>query len=193
MSDIKKALQHRISMQKIVGTYYQHVDGTSFSAPIVASVIAQMIEANPNLNPRRVKQILTQTTDKLFNVPKEKQGYGLIHARKAVKEALNDIHRIGYNRPMSPHVKGKIITFYYIDDTATSVSVAGDFNGWNSTSDFFIKEGKNLWKLDKEIKSVGSYRYKFVVDGKIWKLDKENENKEPDGFGSFNNRLNIFI
>lgn len=193
ISDIKKAIQHRISMQKIVGTYYQHVDGTSFSAPIVASVIAQMIEANPNLNPRRVKQILTQTTDKLFNVPKEKQGYGLIHARKAVKEALNDIHRIGYNRPMSPHVKGKIITFYYIDDKATSVSVAGDFNGWNSTSDFFIKEGKNLWKLEKEIKSVGSYRYKFVVDGRIWVLDKENENKEPDGFGSFNNRLNIFI
>lgn len=192
-SDIKRAIQHRISMQKIVGTYYQHVDGTSFSAPIVASVIAQMIEANPNLNPRRVKQILTQTTDKLFNVPKEKQGHGLIHARKAVKEALNDIHRIGYNRQMSPHVKGKIITFYYIDDKATSVSVAGDFNGWNSTSDFFIKEGKNLWKLEKEIKSVGSYRYKFVINGKIWVLDKENENKEPDGFGSFNNRLNIFI
>lgn len=193
IEEIRKAIEHRISMQKIVGTYYQHVDGTSFSAPIVASVVAQMIEANPNLNPRRIKQILTQTTDKLFNVPVEKQGYGLIHARKAVKEALNDIHRIGYNRPMSPHVKGNRVTFYHVDSEAYSVALVGDFNGWNPYNDFLVKEGKNLWKLEKDLQSVGTYRYKFVINGKQWAYDKENENKEPDGFGGYNNLLNIFI
>lgn len=193
IKEIRKSIKNRIANQKIVGTYYQHVDGTSFSSPIVASVVAQMIEANPNLNPRRIKQILTQTTDKLFNVPIEKQGYGLIHARKAVKEALNDIHRIGYNRPMSPHVKETKVTFYYLDSEAHSISVAGDFNGWNPYSDFLIKEGKNLWKLEKEIKSGGNYRYKFVINGTKWVEDKENENKEPDGFGAFNSRLNIFV
>jgi serine protease AprX len=193
VSEIRKAINHRISFQKIVGTYYQHVDGTSFSAPIVASVIAQMIEANPDLNPRRIKQILTATTDKLFNVPAEKQGYGLIHARKAVKEALNDIHRVGYKRPMSPYVRENKATFYYMDPQANSVALVGDFNGWNPHNDFLVKEGKNIWRLEKEFKSVGSYRYKFVIDGKTWTFDKENENKEPDGFGGFNNRLNIFI
>jgi serine protease AprX len=191
--EIRKAIEHRIGFQKIVGTYYQHVDGTSFSAPIVASVIAQMIEANPDLNPRRIKHILTTTTDKLFNVPAEKQGYGLIHARKAVKEALNDIHRVGYKRPMSPFVKGNKVTFYFKDSQAQSVALVGDFNGWNPYNDFLVKEGKNTWKLDKDFKSIGSYRYKFVVDGKNWTFDPENENKEPDGFGGFNNRLNIFI
>lgn len=191
--EIRKAIEHRISMQKIVGTYYQHVDGTSFSAPIVASVIAQMIEANPDLNPRRIKQILTQTTDRLFNVPAEKQGYGLIHARKAVKEALNDIHRIGYNRPMSPHVRGTKVTFYCVDSEAYSIALVGDFNGWNPYNDFLVKEGKNLWKLEKELQSVGSYRYKFVINGKQWTYDKENENREPDGYGGYNNLLNIFI
>lgn len=193
IKEIKKSITNRINNQKIVGTYYQHVDGTSFSSPIVASVVAQMIEANPELNPRRIKQILTQTTDKLFNVPIEKQGYGLIHARKAVKEALNDIHRIGYNRPMSPHVKETKVTFYYLDSEAHSISVAGDFNGWNPYTDFLIKEGKNLWKLEKEIRSGGNYRYKFVINGTKWVEDKENENKEPDGFGAFNSRLNIFV
>ncbi len=193
VNEIRKAINHRISFQKIVGTYYQHVDGTSFSAPIVASVIAQMIEANPDLNPRRIKHILTTTTDKLFNVPAEKQGYGLIHARKAVKEALNDIHRVGYKRPMSPYVKGNRVTFYCVDSNAHSVALVGDFNGWNPYNDFLVKEGKNIWKLEKEFKSLGSYRYKFVIDGNNWTYDKENDNKEPDGFGGFNNRLNIFI
>lgn len=193
LEEIRKAIENRIKMQKIVGTYYQHVDGTSFSAPIVASVIAQMIEANPDLNPRRIKQILTQTTDRLFNVPAEKQGYGLIHARKAVKEALNDIHRVGYNRPMSPHVRGNKVTFYCIDSESYSIALVGDFNGWNPYNDFLVKEGKNLWKLEKELQSVGSYRYKFVINGTQWVYDKENENKEPDGYGGYNNLLNIFI
>lgn len=193
IAEIRKAIEGRINVQKIVGTYYQHVDGTSFSSPIVASVVAQMIEANPELNPRRIKQILTKTTDKLFNVPAEKQGYGLIHARKAVKEALNDIHRVGFNRPMSPYVKGNKATFYFVDPNAHSVALVGDFNGWNPYNDFLVKEGKSLWKLEKELQSVGSYRYKFVIDGNKWTYDKENENKEPDGFGGFNNRLNIFI
>lgn len=193
IDEIRKAIENRISMQKIVGTYYQHVDGTSFSAPIVASVIAQMIEANPDLNPRRIKQILTQTTDRLFNVPAEKQGYGLIHARKAVKEALNDIHRIGSNRQMSPHVRGNKVTFYYVDAEAHSIALVGDFNGWNPYNDFLVKEGKSLWKLERDLQSVGTYRYKFIVDGNQWVYDKENENREPDGFGGYNNLLNIFI
>ncbi|GIW21681.1 MAG: hypothetical protein KatS3mg068_0688 [Candidatus Sericytochromatia bacterium] len=190
---IRELLKNRIKEKKIIGTYYQHVDGTSFSSPIVASVIAQMLEANPNLNPRRIKQILTRTTDKLFNVPIERQGHGLIHARKAVKEAINDLHRIGANRPMSPFIQNKRVTFYYVDSEAHSVALVGDFNGWNPYNDFFIKEGYNLWKIEKEFASAGSYRYKFVVDGKKWVTDRENENKEPDGFGGFNNRLNIFI
>ncbi|MFN8674632.1 MAG: S8 family serine peptidase [Candidatus Sericytochromatia bacterium] len=191
--EVKEFIARKIKANKIVGKYYQHVDGTSFSSPIVASVVAQMIEANPNLNPRRIKQILTQTTDQLWNIPKEKQGYGLIHARKAVKEALNDIHRIGYNRPVSPYVRKNKVTFYYVDPNAKSVAVAGSFNNWNKNSDLLVKEGKSLWKLEKEINKIGSYRYKFVIDGNIWTYDKENDNKEYDGFNGYNNILNIFV
>ncbi|PKL80423.1 MAG: hypothetical protein CVV27_00375, partial [Candidatus Melainabacteria bacterium HGW-Melainabacteria-1] len=83
---IHRLIQDWLRKQKIVGMHYQHVDGTSFSAPIVCSIIAQMLEANPDLTPRRIKQILCSTTDKIFNIEIEKQGHGLIHPRKCVKE-----------------------------------------------------------------------------------------------------------
>ncbi|HEY3580689.1 MAG TPA: S8 family serine peptidase [Pyrinomonadaceae bacterium] len=47
-----------LQQEKIVAAHYQHVDGTSFAAPIVASVVAQMIEANPRLTPGAIKNIL---------------------------------------------------------------------------------------------------------------------------------------
>ena len=34
-------------------SHYKRVDGTSFAAPIVTSIVAQMLEANPGLTPRR--------------------------------------------------------------------------------------------------------------------------------------------
>ena len=76
---IKAIIRAQIKEKKIIGSHYQHVDGTSFSAPIICSIIAQMLEANPQLSPRRVKEILCQTTDKIFNIDIEKQGHGLIH------------------------------------------------------------------------------------------------------------------
>ena len=44
-------------MGEIVATHYSHVDGTSFATPIVSSIVAQMIEANPKLTPGAVKNI----------------------------------------------------------------------------------------------------------------------------------------
>ena len=69
VTDIRKIIENRIKDQKIIRRYYQHVDGTSFASPIVASIIAQMLDANPDLTPKRIKEIITGTTDKIFNVP----------------------------------------------------------------------------------------------------------------------------
>ncbi|MBL8739758.1 MAG: S8 family serine peptidase, partial [Myxococcales bacterium] len=45
------ATRQRILEQKYISPSYQHVDGTSFAAPITTSVVAQMLEANPTLTP----------------------------------------------------------------------------------------------------------------------------------------------
>jgi serine protease AprX len=64
------------------------VDGTSVAAPIVSSVIAQMLEANPDLTPEQIRTILKQTAIPLDSIPAEKQGAGAINARGAVEAAL---------------------------------------------------------------------------------------------------------
>ena len=62
--------------------------GTSFATPIVASVVAQMLEANPRLTPQRVKRILMDTAIRLENVAVERQGWGSIIPGRAVTRAL---------------------------------------------------------------------------------------------------------
>ena len=73
--------------QKIVSGHYKYVDGTSFAAPIVSAVVAQMLEANPQLSPYQVKKILIDTASRLPNVPVDRQGWGVINPAKAVAKA----------------------------------------------------------------------------------------------------------
>jgi serine protease AprX len=74
--------------QKVISRHYKHVDGTSFSAPIVASVVAQMLEANPALTPQQVKRILIATSARLPEVSIDQQGWGVIKPATAVARAL---------------------------------------------------------------------------------------------------------
>jgi serine protease AprX len=72
----------------VIDEHYKMVDGTSFAAPIVTSVVAQMLEANPHLRPLEVKRILLQTARRLPNVEVDRQGWGAIQPKAAVERAL---------------------------------------------------------------------------------------------------------
>lgn len=78
------AVSARINRQKYISVDYQHVDGTSFAAPIAASVAAQMLEANPNLTPAQVREGLLATAAPMPQYPKIQQGAGLLRPRQAV-------------------------------------------------------------------------------------------------------------
>jgi len=82
-------LQERIHAHKLIDSHHQHVDGTSVSAPIVASVIAQMLEANPSLTPTQIRAILATTAQPLEGTAAERQGAGILNAPEAVKAAIN--------------------------------------------------------------------------------------------------------
>jgi len=82
-------LQQRIHAHKLIDAHHQHVDGTSVAAPVVTSVIAQMLEANSCLTPQQIRAILTATAKRLLNVPLERQGSGILDAPQAVTAALN--------------------------------------------------------------------------------------------------------
>ena len=67
---------------------YKYVDGPSFAAPIVSSVCAQILEANPVLTPAQVKRILISSAERLPNCEIDRQGWGVIDPRRAVGMAL---------------------------------------------------------------------------------------------------------
>jgi serine protease AprX len=72
----------------VINQYYKYVDGTSFAAPIVSSIIACLLEANPELNPQQVKRILMDTAERVQSVAVERQGWGVVVPRRAIETAL---------------------------------------------------------------------------------------------------------
>lgn len=73
--------------QNVISGHYKHVDGTSFAAPIVGSIVAQMIEANEHLTPLAIKRILVETAERLPGIAPERQGFGVVRPRAAVAAA----------------------------------------------------------------------------------------------------------
>ena len=82
------AIDARIGRAKYISPDYQHVDGTSFASPIIASVAAQMLEANPRLTPADLREGLVTTAVPLDGVDKVRQGAGVVRARRAVEWAI---------------------------------------------------------------------------------------------------------
>src|SRR5688500_7603689 len=67
--------------------YYTTATGTSFSAPQVAGAVALMLEANPNLSPAEIKEILSRTATPLPKYFFHEAGAGMVNTHAAVLEA----------------------------------------------------------------------------------------------------------
>jgi serine protease AprX len=78
----------KIRDNNVISGNYKHVDGTSFAAPIVSSIAAQMLEAAPDLKPHEVKYALIRTAVRLPHVEVDRQGWGMVNPRSAVGLAL---------------------------------------------------------------------------------------------------------
>ena len=85
---IRQIITLKIRRENVITKHYKYVDGTSFAAPIVSSVAAQMIEANPHLTPSAIKKILISTAERLPHYEVDRQGWGVIDPRRAVELAL---------------------------------------------------------------------------------------------------------
>ena len=64
--------------------YYTHMSGTSMATPHVAGIIALMLEANPNLTPAQVKDIIEKTATNMTGREPWEVGAGHINAYAAV-------------------------------------------------------------------------------------------------------------
>ena len=85
---LRQIIALKLRQENLITKYYKYVDGTSFAAPIVSSVVAQMLEANPNLTPPQIKKILINTAERLPGYEVDRQGWGVINPRRAVESAV---------------------------------------------------------------------------------------------------------
>ncbi|HZH43815.1 MAG TPA: S8 family serine peptidase [Lysobacter sp.] len=67
--------------------FYTHMSGTSMAAPHVSGIVALMLEANPNLTPAQVKDILIRTASNMTGRGSWEVGAGHVNAYAAVAEA----------------------------------------------------------------------------------------------------------
>jgi serine protease AprX len=88
VSLLRQLITIKLQEGNVINKHYKFVDGTSFAAPIVSSIVACMLEANPKLTPQKVKRILIDTAERVASVEVERQGWGVVVPRKAVELAL---------------------------------------------------------------------------------------------------------
>ncbi len=86
---IRQIVALKLHAESVITRHYKFVDGTSFAAPIVSSVVAQMIEANPALTPQQIKRALINSAERLPHYEVDRQGWGVIDPRRAVEMALS--------------------------------------------------------------------------------------------------------
>jgi 1,4-alpha-glucan branching enzyme len=87
-------------------------------------------------------------------------------------------------------VNGNKVTFKYFAPNAKSVALAGSMNEWNVATNPLAKNEEGFWILEIEL-IVGTYQYKYVVDGNQWKADPKNQNTQEDGFGGINSIIEV--
>ena len=63
----------------------------------------------------------------------------------------------------------KKVRFEFYAPEAKEVSVAGNFNQWNSKANLMKKDKKGIWKTTLSVEP-GRYEYRFIADGN-WKND----------------------
>jgi len=88
VSLLRQLITIKLREGNVINEHYKFIDGTSFAAPIVSSIVACMLEANPKLTPQQVKRILIDTAERVDGVEVDRQGWGVVVPRKAGETAL---------------------------------------------------------------------------------------------------------
>jgi serine protease AprX len=96
---LRQLVALKIRNENVISGAYKHVDGTSFAAPIVSSVAATMLEANPALQPLDVKRMLITTARRIAGIDADRQGWGAVDAARAVALARSEAKTAERKRP----------------------------------------------------------------------------------------------
>jgi len=150
--------------------HFARFSGTSMASPMVAGVVALILEANPYLSPLQIKTIIKETArqDNFTGViPSEgspKWGAGKINAYAAVKLALNTVGVIEINQ--------KETFTIYPNPALDELKIKGDLLP-NFVEIIDFKGNVSKREIQNETISIsdlkqGSYLLRFQKDGKIY-------------------------
>jgi 1,4-alpha-glucan branching enzyme len=105
--------------------------------------------------------------------------------------------RMGEARPTTvsvtqsygPRQIGDSVLFVAFYPEATTVQIAGDFNGWQPEKNPMTKASGGTWQTRVSL-AKGVYRYRLVVD-RHWQHDPHNNMTEPNPYGELNSVLKV--
>jgi serine protease AprX len=108
------------------------ISGTSFSAPVVAGTVAQMLARHPNLTPDQVKGELMQTARPVPNAPAGGAGVGEVSAYYAAHDTATPNPNAGLDQFVVPDPNGGPTPVF--DADAWKAAVQADPTGWNAAT-----------------------------------------------------------
>jgi enterochelin esterase family protein len=86
--------------------------------------------------------------------------------------------------PQLPYLEGDTLAVYIYKGNAQSVTVPGDANNWNQSSDGMSHlAGTDFWYRQEVYESDARLDYKFVLNNSSWILDPHNPHTCTGGFG----------
>ncbi len=94
--------------------------------------------------------------------------------------------------PGPPRVFTRGVLFTLAEPGASSVFVAGTFNGWLPNQHQLVRrsEAESVWVGFVPLPARGRYLYKYLLDGRRWVIDPANRDRGGDGAGGF---ASVFI
>jgi serine protease AprX len=178
--------------EKFITPHYMHADGTSFAAPIVTSVVAQMLEANPGLTAQQIREVLLHTAMPIPTYDIKRQGYGRLQPRMAVYAVMpKEIVNFTEPNPIIDLAKQRVTFYIYLPHARDGVSLVGDFTNWKKNQIFLKPSVDGTWFTTIPLLPPGRYEYKFFVDNHQWIEDIRNSWRVIDHYGGWNNVFEI--
>ena len=146
---------------------YAQVSGTSFAAPLVTGVVAQMLEVNPSLTPMDVRSLLRRTASQA-HAPDTTLGWGIVNADAAVRAAERRARQAPPTttllQPPSPNPARTRTTFVLRapSDAEQATITVYDVLGRRALKRRFpLQPGPNRLTLPLDVLSAGLYVYRI--------------------------------
>jgi hypothetical protein len=95
------------------------------------------------------------------------------------------------SQPPVAHSTDTVVKFVFAGPRASTVSLVGDFNGWDTSKTPMVRDPRSGdWTVALPL-NAGRHVYAFVVDGTTWANDPSAPLAPGDGFGHASSVKNV--